>query len=351
MDHLRALALHYWAETSQEGAIALDLNGEIVFLSAWLRDLLGLRVVPKTIDALLNQAGGAVPGLRAVLMGSDVEKETTWGRLRIMRYPPQQVTWQRVPLKDRGAVLGSLVVFRDASPQGQVEQTKQSFLSMISHDLRTPLSTILGFAELLYNGRGTLSEEEHTQFLEHIIKNANELSRYAQIALDVMYIEADMQHFDTEAVHLGRYISHWLRDAGHRLTTDRISYLNGGGDEPLVLFSPAALHRILYILVEFALAESPARAPVEIGVRYESFLAHVLVTHQAPALRSEDIPNLFRLMNPRDLSEEARPLLHRMQLDVANLLAERQHGHLTVCETQGRTILFDLALPLAEAKA
>ncbi len=58
---------------------------------------------------------------------------------------------------------------------------------------------------------------------------------------------------------------------------------------------------------------------------------------------------LFQLMNPRDLSEAGRPVLHRMQLYVASLLAERQQGYLALRDQGEQQYQLDLAVPLAAA--
>ncbi len=347
MDALQIRAVQQWSEQSNEGVLAFDRDGRILLLNARLLALLGLGTSPQTVEALLDLIRATVPELASLLEeGVSVTQQAQWGSLRIQKYHPQHITWQRVPIADGETIVGVLLILRDATTQGHTELSKQSFLSMISHDIRTPLSTILGFAELLYNNRDTISGSEQAEFLGHIIKNANQLSRYAQVALDVMYLEAELKSLETEAVPLGRFVEKWLLDASHRLAADQIVLANGYAVELFAAVSPSAMHRILNILVEFALAESPPDGLVNIKLQNDEALAHIVVEHQALTLHHDDISNLFRLMHPRDLSEQGRPQLHRMQLYVANLLAVRQNGFLTVAKYGENTYAFDLAMPL-----
>ncbi len=346
MDTTQFLAFKYWCEQSTEGVLAFDREGRVLILNKWLWDLFALRRTPQTVEALLDQTSTLIPDLGKLLIPVPTQAHMQWGSLSIKNYQPKHITWQRIPLTEANKTAGTLMIFRDATTQGHTELSKQSFLSMISHDLRTPLSTILGYAELLCSSRDNFSDDEQTEFLGHIIKNANQLNRYAQIALDVMYLEADLQTFETEIVSLGRFINHWLGDASHRLAADRIVLQNGFRQEPYARVAPAAMHRILYILVEFALAESPPDVPVHIQLGFEDDRAHVLIKHRAQGLHTEDIPNLFRLMHPRDLSEEGRPQLHRMQLYVANLLAQRQNAQLSISQGDDDVYAFDLTMPL-----
>ncbi len=72
-----------------------------------------------------------------------------------------------------------------------------------------------------------------------------------------------------------------------------------------------------------------------------------MLRHQAPHLTEEEAGRLFALMAPRDLSEERRPQLHRMQFYVASLLAERQDGSLVLRQRPDQSIELDLAMTLA----
>jgi K+-sensing histidine kinase KdpD len=190
--------------------------------------------------------------------------------------------------------------------QGQMEVAKQSFLTMMSHDVRTPLSTILGFSELLYHNRTKLSDEEQNDFLEHIIKNANQLSRYTQIVLDIMFLEANVQSFTVQPVALNEFIKQWMQDALHRFPASQLVFNNGVAQEgPPANTAPAALHKIMYILAEFAIGENPSDESINIQLNYEEDLAHILIHHRAPNLTASDAAVLFRLLHPRDLSESA----------------------------------------------
>lgn len=346
MNTLESLAFEQWCEHSYEGVLAYESSGRILFANQWLQDLFELPAMPQTTEALYLKVSALIPDMGSVLMTDPSAGNIKWGSLRIKKYQPKQITWQRIPVTDNGIPQGTLVIFRDATTHGLAEPSKQSFLSMISHDLRTPLSTILGFAELLFNNRSSFTEDEQNEFLAHIIKNANQLNRYAQIALDVMYLEADLQNFETQVVSLGKFVSRWLADASHRLSATQIVFSNGYVNDPQALVAPSAMHRILSILAEFALAESPPNSPVNIQIRFDDALAHVVVELHAPTLAAGDVPDLFRMMQPRDLSEKGRPQLHRMQLYVANLLAERQKGFLTVNDKGGSVYALDIAMLL-----
>jgi len=350
MQSLDLLGLQAWIASSGEGVLITDLHGNICRSNPRLLELFGLGAAPPTVASLLQQAEALAPDLRRILLPAHAPLRTQQGMLRLARTPPQDLAWQQMPLFAGEALQGHAFVVRDATGQGQFDLARQSFLSMVSHDLRTPLSTILGFAELLYYNRGSLSDAEQAEFVEHILTNANALSRYTQIALDILYLEADQRPFETDTVRLNTFVRHWLTDALHRFSADRIVFsdtVNGSG--PLAQIAPAALHRILYILAEFALAETPPSEPIVVRISRAEAHAHITLEHHAPRLSEDEADALFRLMHPRDLSEVGRPSLHRVQLYVASLLAQRQQATLSVHSRPHHRYQFDLAVPLDTA--
>ncbi|WP_119073014.1 sensor histidine kinase [Aggregatilinea lenta] len=345
---LDTLALQAWADTSSDGVIVVDLAGQIDLMNVSAQEFLLLDRVPETTDELLASMESPIPGL-ASMFSHDTSAETArWGSLRVPKYPARLLTWNRVPLYSLGDSIGVLLVIKAPPNTSPIDRVNQSFLSVISHDLRTPLSAILGFAELLRNNKGTLSSDEQTEFLDHIIKNANELNQYTQIALDIMYLEANLQQFEIEPMVLSQFVGHWMSDARHRFPGGRLVYHNGVTEEPMTSISPSALHRILHILVEFAMAESAEPDAVELSLFYSESAAHILIKHNAPNLQIADAASLFEILTSRDLRYEGRPYLHRMQLYVANLLAERQNGTLTLQAKGDDRYQLELMLPCAE---
>ncbi|HML20078.1 MAG TPA: histidine kinase dimerization/phospho-acceptor domain-containing protein [Aggregatilinea sp.] len=346
-DSLDTLALHAWADTSSDGVIVVDLAGRIDLINVSAQEFLLTNCVPETVDELLACVGAPIPSLSPMFSRDLVSETTRWGSMRVPKYPARLLTWHRVPLYSLGDVVGVLLVIKAPPNTSPIDRVNQSFLSVISHDLRTPLSAILGFAELLRNNRGTLTADEQTEFLDHIIKNANELNQYTQIALDIMYLEANLQQFEIEPMVLSQFVGHWMSDARHRFPGGRLVYQDGVAEEPITRFSPSALHRILHILVEFAMAESVPPDPVQICLSYSDSMARVLIQHSAPNLPASDAPSLFEILTNRDLRYQGRPYLHRMQLYVASLLAERQNGSLTLHAQGGDRYLIELMLPCA----
>lgn len=346
MEPLKRLGLEAWQRASSEGLLIADPDGRIQSMNPRLKEMFGLEYTPASVEELVTATYGVLPELATVFETDGPGDAPRWGSVLVRRPAMLRLYWEQIPLEDNGRPAGICAIFRDSAPQAGHDVSRQAFLAMISHDLRTPLSAILGFSEMLRYNREALSIEVQQELLDSIIRNANDLSRFTQLALDAMYLEANVESLETEPVALDDFVQRWVSDAMHRISTDRLLFCNGNSRPSLARISPSALHRILQILIDFALAESPAGRPVELSLDFNTVRAHIRIRHEAPNLSSEDAAGLFTPFQLRDLSEHARPQLHRIQLYVANLLAERQHGLLTLLGEPDTVYQLDLALPL-----
>lgn len=349
MKSLNVLGLEAWRHASSEGVLVTNAAHQVESLNPRLKELLHLDHDPATAQGLLAATRASMPELATILDFDPAPHAARWGSVLVHGPVPVRLRWEQMPLYDDGQRVGTCTVFRDVTTQVERDLSKQSFLAMISHDLRTPLSAILGFSELLRSNHSALPAEVQEELLDSIVRNAADLNRFTQIALDVMYLEANVETFETEAVALDHFMRQWLADAAHRFPAEQLIFRNGVSPASPARIAPSALHRILQILVEFALAESPAGNPVLLSLDYNTVCAHIRVRLEAPNLTRQDAATLFELFRPRDLSERSRPQLHRIQMHVANLLAERQRGLLTLHEEPQAFFQLDLALPLDAA--
>jgi signal transduction histidine kinase len=87
---------------------------------------------------------------------------------------------------------GAIALLRDVSEEREIDRIKNEFISTAAHELRTPLSSVLGYAELLLNQGtfGSFSFEEEREFLEEIYKKAESLTELVNDLLDLSRIES-----------------------------------------------------------------------------------------------------------------------------------------------------------------
>jgi len=117
------------------------------------------------------------PGLFQVLQRVVASGETIRNRLKIGASEERSFEVYATPL-DHGVSVGALSILHDITPMERLERTKRDFVANVSHEFRTPLATIIGYAETLLNG-GLEDQENSRKFVEIIQANSVRLNNIA----------------------------------------------------------------------------------------------------------------------------------------------------------------------------
>jgi signal transduction histidine kinase len=131
-----------------------------------------------------------------------------------------------------GRVTSAIAVFEDVTALQEVEQMKSDFLSMISHDLRGPLSTIKGLSSSLLMTNATADVDTLLEYISNIDEEADRMTELVSNLLDMSRIEARSMPLDYEVCH----IADIARDCVSRVRRARDSELH-----PIVLDVPPDL--------------------------------------------------------------------------------------------------------------
>lgn len=165
---------------------------------------------------------------------------------------------QAAPLLSRdGTVFGAVVVFQDFSSIRAAEQIKDDFLSLISHEFRTPLTAIHGGAHLLQQQWDDLDDETRHELLNDIGIESSRLDRMLGNLLSVAEIMAGRFQRETEPIVVEPLVRELIDEFNDRTPTHNLSW---HADEklPLAEGDPAWLSQIMRNLYENAIKYSPA---------------------------------------------------------------------------------------------
>lgn len=181
-----------------EGAIATDKEGRISRVNAVTLQLLGFSTdellgkwFPGTIHAV-DEYGQLISSLerpitRAFLTGKSVSTTTSYRRSD-GSFLPVKLTVSPIMLHDKP--IGAVEVFRDVSLEHEMDKMKSEFISIASHQLRTPLSAIKMYGHMLADGiAGDISTEQRG-LLNTIIQSADRMNDLITTLLDLSKMEA-----------------------------------------------------------------------------------------------------------------------------------------------------------------
>jgi PAS domain S-box-containing protein len=228
---------------------------------------------------------------------------------------------------------------------------KAKFLSMMSHDLRAPLTSIDGNAQLLANEvDGPLTPEQH-ESVEAIreacriqMKMLGDILEYAR--LDSGRVEARPEPVSvSEAVSRAEaLIRVQATDAGLQLTA------SGCNDGIAVLADPNRLQQILLNLLTNAIKFTPAGGAIDLTCERSGERVLIRVRDTGVGIASEDVQRIFSPFVQLDSSPTSAPAATRgvgLGLAISRDLARAMNGDVTAESTPGAGSVFTIDLPLA----
>lgn len=277
--------LHATFDASLDGIVVLDQDQHVVdynrrFLDIW-------NITPEVVTAgdggrLLHQVAPLV-----------ADPEPFVARVLELRAHPSACSVDEVPLLDgrilerysapvrleSGGVAGRVWFFRDVTSRYRYEealreaveaaerasQIKSEFLSNMSHEMRTPLNAILGFARVMQGGRGGALSDKQLEFVGYIERAGEHMLALINDLLDLRRLESDPEVMEPERVDLDRVV-HEAVSMVRSLADEKAHTVDVAldGDLPPVLADRRAVVQILVNLLSNAIKFTPARGRIAV---------------------------------------------------------------------------------------
>src|SRR3712207_2766313 len=163
------------------------------------------------------------------------------------------------PLED-----GALAILRDVTEERHMQRVKAEFIANASHELKTPLTALSGYLEMLEDED---DERVRAEFLNDMRAQTNRLQGLARTLLDLSRLDANAVTFRTEEVDLEDLLHGLRRDFGY---TGRPISIHAQEEIPPVTTDPTQLHRMLAILLDNALKYSGEDTPIDLELAREN---------------------------------------------------------------------------------
>jgi signal transduction histidine kinase len=174
----------------------------------------------------------------------------------------------------------------------QLEQLKSNFLSLVSHDLKTPIARIQGNAELIQNTSGNLSEDQKMR-IAAIVQTTEDLSRYVETVLDLTRIESSRVPVNKITKDINATIMEVVEEKRFLAAEKNIQIVVEL--EPLfsIKFDVKLMRRVLSNLVENAIKYSPPNSHITLRSREEGNWVRVLVADEGIGIAPEEQQKVF----------------------------------------------------------
>jgi len=344
-----------------DGVIITDLEGRILQMNTASRrmcgtgreDLRGKNVaellsgegaplVPELLDKMI-ETGRPIRNLEATGVGRDGRKFPILVNASLLR-------------DERGEPSKILIVYRDITElkraQEELEKAyrelktldkmKDEFLTMVSHELKTPLTSMISLLQLLLSDRVGKLTERQKECLELISEDIRRLRNSTDKIVKASILESGEIKLNLREMQLGDLIRRVVRDlrplAARRgvVLTSRISRL------PLIKADEEHLETVIINLLDNAIKFTPRGGKVSISARRRGDDIIVRVKDTGPGIPKENIPRLFEKFFQVDPSVPGSGL----GLYICKMIVEIHGGRIWVKSQVGKGTTFTFSLPL-----
>ena len=198
-----------------------------------------------------------------------------------------------------GRLASVIVTLQDMTDVEEQERLRAEFLAMVSHELRMPLTSVLGAATALQKAAADLDPAEMRQFHRIIIDRAEHMRELIGDLLDVARIEAGVLPVDPEPAEVAALVDR-ARNAFTSTGGRNNLAIDVAPDLPLVMADRRRIVQVIGNLLSNAARHSPEDSAIRVSAVRSGGDVEVSVADQGRGIPAEDLPRLFHKFSRRD---------------------------------------------------
>ena len=320
-----------------EGIVEIGPTGRLLHVNAAARALLGLPHHPEgqTAASLVRHAK-----LRELLEEAARGQQLAAAEVLV---ESRQLLLAPHPLASAaGEQRGAVITVMDLTEIRRLENVRRDFVANVSHELKTPLTSIRGYTETLISD--DMPRDAQLQFLEIIHKNATRIQRIVEELLDLSRLQSGGWTPDLQDVDLGVLIRDAWSSCEAAATKKRIHFAITG--EPAqVLADPGGLQQVFSNVLENAIRYSHEDGAIRVAFSTVGDLVDVRVEDTGIGIPAQSLPRIFERFYRVDAARSRAEGGTGLGLSIVKHLVESMGGSVSASSVLGAGTTVRLHLP------
>lgn len=238
--------------------------------------------------------------------------------------------------------------FNEMSTRVQsTQQSQRELVANVSHDLKTPLTSIQGFAQAILDGTAN-THDKLTQAAGVIYTEAERMHRMVLDLLELARMDAGIADFKLQPVDLANLLQSLLEKLSPQARQAQVDLRAEIGSLPLITGDEDRLVQAFANLVDNALKFTPARGEAVIRARQNIDQVEVSVSDTGPGIPAEDIPHIFDRFYQADKSRSRDRRGSGLGLTITSEIIQAHRGTITAHNLPGTGSIFTVILPITQ---
>ncbi|MCX6168975.1 MAG: PAS domain S-box protein [Ignavibacteriales bacterium] len=232
----------------------------------------------------------------------------------------------------------------------ELNETKDRFISIISHDLRTPFSSILGFTDLLLNDK-ELDEEGKTQYIQYIQESSKSMLSLVNSLLDWTRLQTGSVKFEPERINAKELIEKSIQILSGAALQKKINLIPEMQKDFYVHADSGLLLQVFNNLISNAIKFTKPGGSIRVNAQanIEKKQVEFYVKDDGVGISKEDIPKLFKVDSKYTTSGTAGEKGSGLGLSLVHDIIQKHGGEIWVESETGKGTEFIFSIPVASA--
>jgi len=246
----------------------------------------------------------------------------------------------------QGHIAGALIVLNDVTKLRRLESIRRDFVANVSHELKTPITSIEGFAETLLDG-ALDDPEDARRFVAIIGKQASRLHSIVEdlLALSRVEQEARREEIVLQELPVAEILQAAIQSCSPRAEEENM-VINLVCTETLTArINPALLEQAVVNLLDNAVKYSGKGSAIKIEADNEQGEVLIRISDNGVGIAAQDITRIFERFYRVDKARSAKLGGTGLGLSIVKHIVAAHHGHITVKSRPGKGSIFTIHLP------
>lgn len=230
-----------------------------------------------------------------------------------------------------------------------VEDMRRSFVANVSHDLKTPMTTIAGFIDGILDG--TVPPERRKEYLHIVSEETKRLSRLVSSMLDLSRIESGQLPVNPVSFDLTAMVCSTFLSFEQSVEKKRIAVEGLDGCEPQTVYADYDLiQQVIYNLIDNAVKFTEEGGTIGVSIRETGEFAECAVRNTGSGIPTSELPHIFERFYKSDRSRGLDKKGTGLGLYIVKSIISMHGGEITVSSTEGAYTEFVFRLPRSQKK-